>query len=132
MCPVQEVIAKHTHAEPLRQSVVPVKTRCKAHTPVETSTCCSMPRAACYKQPLKHHETRTAASGRLGHCDADCSMPLMLSLNKGHQESAQAHCREQVLAPSVCADCSVPGASRSGFRRPSCVGPLELKSARLS
>ena len=37
-----------------------------------------------------------------------------------------------MLLPSVKALCSVPGASRSGFTRPSRVGPLEEKEARLS
>ena len=37
-----------------------------------------------------------------------------------------------MLLPSVKALRSVPGASRSGFTRPSRVGPLEEKDARLS
>ena len=43
-----------------------------------------------------------------------------------------ARLREQVSLPSVKALRSVPGASRSGFTRPSRVGPLEEKEARLA
>lgn len=57
-------------------------------------------------------------------------MSLLLAACRCRQGAP--HLSEQVLLPSVKALRSMPGASRSGFTRPSRVGPLEEKDARLA
>ena len=62
-------------------------------------------------------------------CSCQCTPSSAHDVHNGFLDD---HLREQVLLPSVKALCRVPGASRSGLTRPSIVGPLEEKDARLS